>query len=47
MSTPGTRSLYRSRKGVLFGVCRGFAETNNMSVGGVRLVVVLFFFLAG
>ncbi len=33
--------LYRSRRGVLFGVCRGLGEYFDISVTGVRVLVVL------
>lgn len=32
---------YRSRSGVIFGVCRGLAEYFDLSVAGVRLLVVI------
>ncbi len=31
---------YRSRKGMLLGVCRGLAEYLDFSVGGLRLIVI-------
>jgi phage shock protein C len=33
--------FYRSRHGVLFGVCRGVAERYDLSVFGVRAATVL------
>ncbi len=41
------RGLYRSRDGVLLGVCRGVAEHFDMSVFWLRMVVVLVFLLSG
>lgn len=35
------RKLYRSRDGVLFGVCQGFADWRELPVGPVRLIVIL------
>jgi phage shock protein PspC (stress-responsive transcriptional regulator) len=32
---------YRSRHGLIFGVCQGFAEWKDMSVGMIRLVIIL------
>ncbi len=43
--TPG--GLYRSRRGLIFGVCRGFADRFNLSVLGIRIVVVVAFLLTG
>jgi len=38
---PGVRRpLYRSRNGVIFGVCRGFAEHHNLSLFWIRAGVV-------
>jgi phage shock protein C len=34
------RGPYRSRKGMILGVCRGLAEHLDFSVGGVRLIVI-------
>ena len=39
--------LYRSRKGVIFGVCRGMAEYFNFSVFWLRTIVVILFFMSG
>jgi len=41
------RKLYRSRNGVLFGVCRGLAEYFNLSVFWTRMVVVIIFIVSG
>jgi phage shock protein C len=41
------RKLYRSRRGVLFGVCRGLAEYFNLSVFWTRMVVVIIFLVSG
>ena len=43
--TPG--GLYRSRRGLIFGVCRGLGERFNLSVLGIRIVVVVAFILTG
>jgi phage shock protein C len=48
MRRPGTKNYpsgpYRSRSGVIFGVCRGLAEYFDLSVVGIRLVVVMLAF---
>ncbi len=35
------RGLYRSRDGVILGVCKGFADHFNLRVGWVRFFVVI------
>jgi phage shock protein C len=39
--------MYRSRDGVIFGVCQGFAEYFDFSVFWTRTVAVLFLLLSG
>ena len=39
--------LYRSRNGILFGVCRGFADRFNLSVFWVRVLTVIGFLVTG
>ncbi|NIA16437.1 MAG: envelope stress response membrane protein PspC [Nitrospiraceae bacterium] len=41
------RSLYRSRRGILFGVCRGIGEYTNFSVFWIRVIVVAATFFSG
>ena len=41
------RGLYRSRNGVLLGVCRGVAEYFDFSVFWIRAMVVIFFIFTG
>lgn len=41
MSYSSSRKLYRSRDGVIFGVCQGFADWRELPVGPVRLIVIL------
>ena len=41
------RPLYRSRKGIIFGVCRGIAEHLNISVFWFRVGVVAVALLTG
>ncbi len=36
-----TRKLYRSEKGMLFGVCQGIAEWKGIEVGYIRLALVI------
>ncbi|MBU0972913.1 MAG: envelope stress response membrane protein PspC [Proteobacteria bacterium] len=42
-----SRGVYRSRKGVLMGVCRGVAEHFNFSVAWLRVIVVCLFLFTG
>jgi phage shock protein C len=43
-----TRSgIYRSRNGVIFGVCRGLAEHFNFSVLWARVIAIVFLFITG
>lgn len=39
--------LYRSRRGVLFGVCRGVAEYFDIPVFGVRVITIIGFLITG
>ncbi|KKK71841.1 hypothetical protein LCGC14_2909900, partial [marine sediment metagenome] len=39
--------VYRSRNGVILGVCRGFAEYFDFSVFWVRAVTLLIFLFSG
>ena len=39
--------LYRSRKGIIFGVCRGLAEYFDVSVTVTRILAVIAFLLTG
>jgi phage shock protein C len=41
------RGLYRSRSGVILGVCRGIAEYFDFSVFWIRLFAVLLFLFTG
>lgn len=41
------RSLYRSRRGLLFGVCRGVAERFDLSVFWTRIITLAAFILSG
>ncbi|MEX2380862.1 MAG: PspC domain-containing protein [Opitutales bacterium] len=41
---PRSTGLRRSRNGILFGVCKGFANYMNLSTTGVRLVFLLILF---
>ncbi len=43
----GQRPLYRSRHGVILGVCRGSAETRGLSVGWVRFLAVMILLFTG
>ena len=35
------KRLYRSRSGMIFGVCKGLADTLNLSVAWVRIITVV------
>jgi phage shock protein C len=39
--------IYRSRDGVLLGVCKGIAEHYNLSVFWIRIVMAVMFLLSG
>ena len=41
------RGLYRSRNGIIFGVCRGLAEYFDFSVFWVRMIAVILLFVTG
>ena len=45
--TRSDRGLYRSRNGVIAGVCRGLAEYYDFSVFWLRVIVVLLMFFSG
>jgi len=47
-STDPTRNaLYRSRSGLLLGVCRGVAQHLGVSVTGMRILLVVLMFFTG
>ena len=39
--------LYRSREGIIFGVCRGLAEHFNFSIVWARVIAIIFLFISG
>ncbi len=39
--------LYRSRRGMILGVCRGLADYFNVSVLGIRITAVILFIFTG
>jgi len=41
------KGLYRSKNGMIFGVCQGLAEWKKLPVGYIRLFVLLAFFMTG
>lgn len=41
------RGLYRSRNGIIFGVCRGVAEYFDFSVFWARIITVVLLFITG
>lgn len=41
------RTLYRSRRGLLFGVCRGIAERLDISVFWTRIITLIAFVVTG
>lgn len=41
------RGIYRSRNGILMGVCRGLADYFNLSVGWLRFFVIILFLISG
>ena len=46
-SRTSRRGLYRSRKGVILGVCRGVADQFDFSVFWIRAIAVILFICAG
>ena len=44
---PARRGLYRSRDGILAGVCAGLADYFDFSVGWTRLLAVIAFVCTG
>jgi phage shock protein C len=46
-SITSTSGVYRSRQGILMGVCRGIAQHFNFSVFWVRMIVFLLFLFTG
>ena len=42
-----TRGLYRSRQGIIFGVCRGLARHLDIPVGWLRVGVIVATFFTG
>ena len=41
------RRLYRSRSGMIFGVCKGLADYLNLKVGWVRIIAVAILIFTG
>ena len=41
------KNLYRSRSGMIFGVCKGFADYFNFEVVWVRIITVICFIFTG
>ena len=41
------RRLYRSRKGMICGVCRGLADYSSLGVGWVRFFTIILLFFTG
>lgn len=46
-SSLSNRGLYRSRNGILLGVCRGVAEYFDFSVFWIRALAVILFIFTG
>ena len=41
------RGIYRSRSGVIFGVCKGLAEYFDFNVFWIRMILIIFLLLSG
>jgi phage shock protein C len=41
------RGLYRSRDGMIFGVCKGIANYLDLSVGWLRILTIIAFIVTG
>ncbi|MBW1865301.1 MAG: envelope stress response membrane protein PspC [Deltaproteobacteria bacterium] len=44
---PHGRGLYRSRNGIILGVCRGLASFFDLKAFWIRVIVVIFFLASG
>ena len=44
---PHGRGLYRSRNGIILGVCRGLANYFDLKAFWIRIIVVVFFLASG
>ena len=44
---PHGRGLYRSRNGIILGVCRGLANFFDLKAFWIRVIVVIFFLASG
>ena len=44
---PQTKGLYRSRQGIIFGVCQGVADYLDVSIFWTRVIAVLLLFFTG
>ena len=44
---PSRRPLYRSRDGMIFGVCKGLAQFTEIPVLWVRLIMLVVFIISG
>lgn len=42
-----SRGIYRSRRGILMGVCRGLAESFDLSVFWLRVITLMLFIFTG
>jgi len=41
------RGIYRSRSGVIFGVCKGLADYFDFNVFWIRMILIIFLLLSG
>ena len=46
-NNPNPSGIYRSRKGVIFGVCRGVAEHFDFSILWARIIAIIFLLVTG
>ena len=42
-----SRGIYRSRSGVIFGVCKGLADYFDFNVFWIRMILIIFLLLSG
>ena len=47
MSSYRPAKWYRSRRGIIFGVCQGLADWKQLPVGMLRLILILVFLITG
>ena len=47
MYSNNRRRMYRSRNGIVFGICQGFADWRELPVGMVRFIAIMLMIFTG